>query len=148
MSYIKIKNPECRIIISQPIRRTDNGKATLTLNSLNKFVAEFHLDKTDNSNIDDASCLGKRGLQLNNTGTGKLALNLIKVLKAFCNIDFARKSLSSQNSKHFSLKAPRQSIKHFVENKCHSRRNLALRERIREFANSKAQIDFFSMLLI
>ena len=27
-------------------------------------------------------------------GTGKLALNFIKVLKAFCNVDFARKSLS------------------------------------------------------
>ena len=29
ISYIKIRNPECRIIISQPIRRTDNGKANL-----------------------------------------------------------------------------------------------------------------------
>ena len=77
---------ECRITISQPIRRTDSEKATLILNNLNKLVAEFDVDKIDSSNIDDVSCLGKRGLQLNNTGTGKLSLNLIKVLKAFCTL--------------------------------------------------------------
>ena len=63
------------------------------LEYLNKLVAEFDVDKIDNSKIDDVSCLGKHG-HLNNTGTGKLALNFIKVLKAFCNIDFARKSLN------------------------------------------------------
>ena len=93
ISYIKINNPECRTIISQSVRRTDNGKATLTLNNLNKFVAELDVDKIDNSNI-DVSCLGKRGLHLNSIGTGKLALNLIKFLKAFCNADFARNSFS------------------------------------------------------
>ena len=93
ISYIKINNPECRIIISQPVRRTDNGKATLTLNNLNKSLAEFDVDEIDNSNI-DVSCLGKRGLYLNSIGTGKLALNFIKFLKTFCNADFVRKSLS------------------------------------------------------
>ena len=85
ISYIKINNLECRIIISQPIRRTDNGKATLTLNNLNKLLAEFDVDKIDNSNIDDATCLGKRrlGKQLNITRTVKSALNFIKLLKAF-----------------------------------------------------------------
>ena len=92
ISYIKINNPECKIIISQPVRRTDSGKATLTLNNLNKLLAELDVDKIDNSNI-DVSCLGKRGLHLNSIGTGKLALNFIKFLKAFCNADFARKSL-------------------------------------------------------
>ena len=67
-------------------------KTTLTLNNLNKLLAEFDVDKIDNSNI-DVSCLGKRGLHLNSIGTGKLALNFIKFLKAFCNADFARKSL-------------------------------------------------------
>ena len=93
ISYIKINNPECRIIISQPVRRTDNGKATLTSNNLNKLLAELDVDKIFNSNI-DTSRLGKLGLYLNSIGTGKLALNLIKFLKAFCNADFARKSLS------------------------------------------------------
>ena len=37
ISYIKINNPERRITISQPTRRTDNGKATLTLNNLNNY---------------------------------------------------------------------------------------------------------------
>ena len=77
------------MIIFQPIRRTDNGKATLTLNNLNKLLAEFDVDKIDNSNIDDASYLGKRGFgkQLNFTGTIKPALNFIKFLKAFCNAE-------------------------------------------------------------
>ena len=67
---------------------------TPTLNNLNKLVAELDVvDKIDNSNI-DVSCLGKRGLHLNSIGTGKLALNFIKFLKAFCNADFARNSLS------------------------------------------------------
>ena len=91
--YIKINNPKCRIIISQPVRRTDNGKATLTLNNFNKLLTELHVDKIDNSNV-DVSCLGKRGLHLNSIGTGELALNFVKFLKAFCNAGFAKKSLS------------------------------------------------------
>ena len=31
---------------------------------------------------------------MNSIGTGKLALNFMKFLKAFCNADFAKKSLS------------------------------------------------------
>ena len=53
ISYIKINNPECRIIISQPVQKTDNRKATRTLNNLNKLLAELDVDKIDNSNIDD-----------------------------------------------------------------------------------------------
>ena len=35
-------NSKCRIIIiSQPIRGTDYGKATLTLNNLNKLLVKF-----------------------------------------------------------------------------------------------------------
>ena len=60
---------------------------------MNKLLAEFDVDKIDNSSI-DVSCLGKRELHLNNIGTGKLALNFIKFFKAFCNADFAWKSLS------------------------------------------------------
>ena len=37
ISYIKISDPKCRIIIFQPVRRTDNWKATLTLNNLNRL---------------------------------------------------------------------------------------------------------------
>ena len=92
ISYIKINNPECRIIF-QPVRRTDNGKATLTLNNSNKLLTELDVDKIDNSST-DVSCLRKRGLHLNSIGTGQLALNFITFLKAFCNADFAKKSRS------------------------------------------------------
>ena len=61
---------------------------------MNKLLAEFDVDKIDNSNI-DVSCLGKRRLHLNNIGTVKLALNFINFFcKTFCNAHFARKSLS------------------------------------------------------
>ena len=93
ISYNKINNPGFRIIISQPVRRTDDGKATLTLNKLNKLLAELDADKIDDINI-DVSCLEKSGLHLKSIGTGKLALNFIKFLKAFCSADFAKKSLS------------------------------------------------------
>ena len=59
---------------------------------MNKLLAEHDVDKIDNSKI-DVSCLGKRGLHLNSLGTDKLGLNFIKFLKAFCNADFAKKSL-------------------------------------------------------
>ena len=74
-SLIRINNSECRIITFQPVRRTDNRKVTL---DLNKLLAEFDVDKIDNSNI-DVSCLEKRILHLNNMGTGKLALNFIRL---------------------------------------------------------------------
>ena len=57
-----------------------------------KLLAEFDVDKIDNSNT-DVSCLGKRRLHLNNMGAVKVALNFVKFLKAFCNAHFARKSL-------------------------------------------------------
>ena len=66
---------------------------TLTLNNLNKLLVEFDVDEIHNSNI-DVSCLRKRGHHLDNMGTGQLALNYIKFLKAFCNAHLARKSLS------------------------------------------------------
>ena len=65
----------------------------LTLNNLNKLLTKLDVDKIDNSKF-DVSCLGKRGLHLHSKGTGKLALNFINFLKAFCNADFAKKSLS------------------------------------------------------
>ena len=52
-------------------------KPTLTLNNLNKLLAEHDVDKIDNSSI-DVSCLGKCRLHLNIIGTGKVALNFIK----------------------------------------------------------------------
>ena len=60
---------------------------------MDKSLGEFDVDKIDNSNI-DISFLGKCGLHLNNTGSGKLALNFIKFLKDLSNADFASKSLS------------------------------------------------------
>ena len=81
ISCIKINNPEFRIIISQLVRRTDKGKTMLTLNNLNKLLAELDVEKIDNSNI-VASCLGKCGLHLNSIGT-LAGFKFHKVLKSF-----------------------------------------------------------------
>ena len=79
---IKVNNAEYRIIISQTVRRTDNGKSTFTLNNLHKLLAEFNFRKIDNSNI-GVSCLGKHRFHLNNRGTGEPALKIINFLKVF-----------------------------------------------------------------
>ena len=43
------------------------------------------------------------GLHLDSIRTGKLALNSMKFLKAFCNADFARKSLNVVHKTHSTL---------------------------------------------
>ena len=42
-------------VISQPIQRTDNDKATIALNNLNKLWIELNVNTIDNSAIDVSS---------------------------------------------------------------------------------------------
>ena len=58
------------------VKRTDNGKAALTVNKVNEHLSALQLDIVDNSNI-DVPGLNCGGLHLNETGTDKLAVNFI-----------------------------------------------------------------------
>ena len=58
---------------TQPLR-TNNAKASLTVNNLNKHLSTLQLDIIDNSNIINAG-LSRGGLPLNSQDLGKLAIN-------------------------------------------------------------------------
>ena len=74
--------PDCNVCISNLTLRTDNVKASLTVNNVNQYLSTLQLDIIDNSNISNAG-LSYGGLHLNSQGLGKLAINFIKKIKSF-----------------------------------------------------------------
>ena len=62
--------------------RTDDAKASFTVNNLNQHLSTLQLEIIDNSNIKNAG-LSRGGLHLNSQGLGKLAVNFIKKIKSF-----------------------------------------------------------------
>ena len=78
--FIEKTLPQSKVCISNLVKRTDNGIATLTVNKVNEHLYALKLDMVDNSNINVTSLNGG-GLYLNKTGTGKLAVNFIKKIK-------------------------------------------------------------------
>ena len=72
--------PHCNVIISGLVNRYDNGKAQLTVERTNERLINTGIQIIDNSNIERIH-LGRKGHHLNPHGTGKLAMNFIKVLK-------------------------------------------------------------------
>ena len=78
-SFIEKKLTQSKVCITNVVKRTDNGKATLTANNREQLSA-LQLDIVDSSNI-FVTVLNPGGLYLNETSTGKLAVNFIKKLK-------------------------------------------------------------------
>ena len=73
---IKLRVPNCKVIISRPIKRHDNDKASRVIE---EGIAQFQKLTTDmigNENIEKKQ-LGKRGFHLNGFGLNKFAQNLI-----------------------------------------------------------------------
>ena len=68
--------PRSKVFISNVVKRTNNGKAILTVNKVNEHLSALQLDIVYNSNI-NMTDLNRGGLHLNETGTGKLAVNFI-----------------------------------------------------------------------
>ena len=73
--YIINTLPTCRMIVSRPPIRTDNGKAALTLSNFNKLLGQLEVDFIDNVNIKEVH-LGKKGLHLNKKGKVYILRNL------------------------------------------------------------------------
>ena len=65
----------CKVIISQPTLRSENGKAALTNHHICNLLEELNIDIVKNRNI-GSKLLGGKGLHLNPHGTARLALNL------------------------------------------------------------------------
>ena len=79
-AHIMAKLPNSAVIISCPVLRTDNAKASLTLNRLRNVIMKECNYFLIHENI-DSSCLGKAGLHLNSKGTGRLAMNFISLMR-------------------------------------------------------------------
>ena len=56
--------PDCNVCISNLTLRTDNAKASITVNNVNQHLSTLKLDIIDNSNISNAG-LSREGLHLN-----------------------------------------------------------------------------------
>ena len=81
-AFVEKTLPDCNVCISNLTLRTDNAKASITVNNLNEHLSTLQLDIIGNSNINNAG-LSCGGLHLNSPGLGKLAINLIKKTKSF-----------------------------------------------------------------
>ena len=78
--YIQSKLPDAMVILSCPITRTDDGKARLTVKHIMRKIKTLNVYYMSHDNISD-DCLGVKGLHLNPTGTGRLAVNLISQMR-------------------------------------------------------------------
>ena len=78
--YIENVLPSVKIFWSCPILRLDNMKANTVLRELSQWLKNFTKNVIDNNNI-DGTCIGKKRLHLNAKGSGRLAINLISLMK-------------------------------------------------------------------
>ena len=80
-AYIESVLPNAKIFWSCPVLRTDNRKANSVLRELSQWLKFFSQNFIDNNNI-DASCIGHKGLHLNEKGSSCLAVNFISQMKS------------------------------------------------------------------
>ena len=70
-----------KVIVSNIIERTDDGKANLTIKRFNEKLARLNIPIMDNANI-TSKYLGKKGHHLTSPyGCGRLAKNLISLIR-------------------------------------------------------------------
>ena len=81
-SFILENFPDCKIYLSTPVLRTDDRKAILIVKHLTKNILDLNIEVADSRNLDNRG-IGSRGLDLNLSGTGRLASNFVKVIKKF-----------------------------------------------------------------
>ena len=82
-SNISKQLPICRIVLSKPIIRHDNGKANLAIRNVNKHLPALQSEFIENDGI-SSQHLGRKGLHLNPKGKDRLALNFRKQILKFC----------------------------------------------------------------
>ena len=82
-SLIQEKLSDWKVFISTPTLRSDNGKATLTVNQLTNHLLQLNIDIVDNRNI-ISKHLSRKGLHLNESGSRHLAIHFLERIKKFC----------------------------------------------------------------
>ena len=65
----------CKVILSQPVTRVDDGKTGFTLLKLNSLLKELNISIVKNRNI-TVDHLGSKGLHLNPHRKAKFEMNL------------------------------------------------------------------------
>ena len=78
---IEDKIPNCQVLVSCLIRRSDNVKANKTAGKVNNFIKLAKLKFIENGNITDKH-LGRRGLHLNRNGNIIFAKNLLNAIRS------------------------------------------------------------------
>ena len=81
-AFVKEALLDCNVCISNLTLRTDNAKASLTVNNFNQHLSTLQVDIIDSSNISNPG-LSRGGLHLKSQGLGKLGINFIKKIKSF-----------------------------------------------------------------
>ena len=69
-----------KVIISQSILPTDNAKAQMTINNLNSKLSNLNILCMSNSNV-KGEHLGRNGLHLKDRGNGRIALNIMNLIR-------------------------------------------------------------------
>ena len=75
------KLAQCKVWLSTPTLRTDNGKDTLTVPQLVNHLLNLNIDVIDNRNIKNRH-LSRKGLDLNDSGSKLLARNFLEKIKS------------------------------------------------------------------
>ena len=77
--------PDCKVFNSTPTLRSDNRKATITVNhhlTITNHLPQLDIDMVDNRNI-ISKHLSQKGLHLNESGSRRLAINFLERIKKF-----------------------------------------------------------------
>ena len=78
---IEAKLPNATVMISTPIKRTDQSSAGKIIEELNRKIRSLRLSTVDNNNIGPKE-IGRKGLHLNDKGVSKFASNLVAKLRS------------------------------------------------------------------
>ena len=81
-SLVNEKLPQCKVWLSTPTLRTDNGKATLSVSQLVNHLLNLNIDAIGNRNIKNRH-LSRKGLHLNDSGSKLLARNFLEKMRLF-----------------------------------------------------------------
>ena len=78
--FIQLKVPNCKVIISTPIKAHGNKKASSLVDDVIQQLQQLNTEATINANI-EKNMLGKKGLHVNRNGLKKFAKNLIDAIQ-------------------------------------------------------------------
>ena len=81
-TLVKDSLPTCKVFISTPTFRTDDGKAQITVSRLTKQLLQLKIDTVNNNNI-KIRHLGSKGLHLNQSGSKLLSKNFLNATENF-----------------------------------------------------------------